>query len=305
MEEIKPIRNAVHVCSLNTSAIKRIAAQAVESAEDGDKDTACRLRWLAVAMEYNRHTQMQYIFQTLGSKEKSPKFRAVRMGPFWQQWKRQSLRSDWATIRECVDKRAIGTDLKYSSRFFESQRVELAARAFQNSEFLKKMPISAILTPKPVEALYPFTTPGSTRPGYFNQGYNYVESAALTTMSDVSDSETETQEIDPWDRPLEDRFKEKAAERHFKNVNFTQPEGQEHIRSRGVPDTNNPSLIKDEKKGKENEKKERSKKSGASMKRSTIIKGAVVVAAVVLIIFVLLYFFKSSPPPPPVKKGKK
>ena len=250
MDDIKPIHNAVHVCSLNTSWLKRIAKQAVEEADAGEKVTAYRLMWLNVAMAFNRQVQMQYILKNLGSKGKSPKFRAIRMGTFWHRWKREVLRGDWATLRECVDMRVIQSDLRDSSRFFESQRIELAARAFQNSPFLKNMPISDILTPRPVDNVYAFTTPGSNRPGYYNQGYNYVESTALSTMSDVSDSETETQELDPWDRPLEEQFKEKAVERKFKNVNFTQDpkarreenqeEKEETTKSNIAPGTDNP-----------------------------------------------------------------
>ena len=63
MNDIQPIQNAVHVCSLNTSWIKRIAKQAVEEAENGDKITAYRLMWLNVAMAYNQKVQLQYIYQ--------------------------------------------------------------------------------------------------------------------------------------------------------------------------------------------------------------------------------------------------
>lgn len=320
MEEIKPIRNAVHVCSLNTSAIKRIAEQAVERAEEGDKDAAYRLRWLTVAMEYNRQNQMQYIFQNLGSKEKSPKFRAVRMNPFWHQWKRESLRKDWSLIRESVDQRLVSADLKESSRFFESQRVELAARSFMNSDLFKKMPISDVLTSKPVEVIFPFQTPGSTRPGYFNQGYNYVESAALSSMSDVSDSETEDPNIDPWEKPLEEQFKEKAAERQFNNINFTQQDPKakreenqqasgEHTVSRGVPGTNNPPVIKEED-VKKQEKKEFAKKPENSESKpksnKIVIYGAIAAAVVLLLIFVYLHFFKSTPAPAtPASASKK
>ena len=312
MDEIKPIHNAVHVCSLNTSAIKRIAQQAVEEADAGEKVTAYRLMWLNVAMAFNRQFQMQYILQHLGSKGKSPKFRAVRLGPFWHRWKREVLRSDWATIRENVDRRIIQTDLRDSSRFFESQRIELAARSFQSSSFMKNMPINDILTPRAVDAVFPFATPGSNRPGYFNQGYNYVESTALSTMSDISDSETETQELDPWDRPLEDQFKEKAVERKFKNVNFTQDpkakreenqqskENEEMTKSRNVPGIDNPpeKVQIPETDNKENEPKEKAKKAetepvinnSAPPKSKSITKIAIAGAAVAIIL-VLIYLF--------------
>ena len=318
MDEIKPIHNAVHVCSLNTSWLKRIAKQAVEEADAGEKVTAYRLMWLNVAMAFNRQVQMQYILKNLGSKGKSPKFRAIRMGTFWHKWKREVLRTDWATLRECVDMRVIQSDLRDSSRFFESQRIELAARAFQNSPFLKNMPISDILTPRPVDNVFAFTTPGSNRPGYYNQGYNYVESTALSTMSDVSDSETETQELDPWDRPLEEQFKEKAVERRFKNINFTEDpkakreenpeEKEETTRSNIVPGTDNPpenkkekspetrerEVVAEEEKAPEKEHVEE-KSVPVQPKEAPKAKGNaakyLIAAGVVAIVLVLIFFF--------------
>lgn len=229
---MNPIPNSVHVCSLQTSAIKKIAQQAVEEAENGDMVTAYRLKWLNVAMEYNRQKQMQYVFANLGSKGKSPAFRAIRMRPFWHMWRKESLRIDWNEIRENIDRKMMIQDLSETTRYFESQRIELACRAFAQSPAILQLPLADIVNSKKVKELYTFQTPGSVRPGYYNQGYNYVESAALSTFSDVSDSEPQTESVDPWDRPLEEEFVELAEERGFIEQ---QKQAEQKVEDRDVP----------------------------------------------------------------------
>lgn len=221
---MKPVRSAVHVCSLSVSAIKAIAEQAIEEAENGQMITAYRLQWLNIAMEYNRQKQMQYILRNLGAKSKSPKFRAIRMNAFWHQWKREVLRSDWATIRQAVDRKMIEYDIRDKGNFFSSQRIELAARSFIQTAPVLNTPIDDIVNIKKVKPLYAFQTPSAHKPGYFNKGYNYCESNDITqTISDVSDSTIESTEVDTDDQSLTEKFKQLAETRGFtKDIQFHQ-----------------------------------------------------------------------------------
>ena len=232
MDDIKPIHNAVHVCSLNTSWLKRIAKQAVEEADAGEKVTAYRLMWLNVAMAFNRQVQMQYILKNLGSKGKSPKFRAIRMGTFWHRWKREVLRGDWATLRECVDMRVIQSDLRDSSRFFESQRIELAARAFLRLDVVKHTPIDDIVNIKPLKPVWSFESPKGIRPGYLNQVLDLCGSTQITTMSELpSVTASQATETSYYDKPFQERFKELAQQRGFAKDDDFEPDlrMEEHL----------------------------------------------------------------------------
>ncbi|EAY05665.1 hypothetical protein TVAG_216410 [Trichomonas vaginalis G3] len=244
---MKPVRSAVHVCSLSVSAVKAIAEQALEEAEKGEMITAYRLQWLNIAMEFNRQRQMQYIMKNLSSKGKSPKFRAIRMNSFWHKWKREVLRSDWGTIRQAVDRKMIDYDIRDKGNFFSSQRIELAARNFIQLPAVVNTPIDAIVNIKAVKPLYAFQTPGAHKPGYFNKGYVYCESNDITqTISDVSDTTIDSTAVDTDDQPFTEKFKQLAQERGFtRDVQFYDDDPKAEAvdvastQSRSVPVTDN------------------------------------------------------------------
>lgn len=192
----------MHVCSLSLSPMRKIEEALKEAERTQDDELKNRMLWLQVSMEFNRTKQIQYIFQHLSSKKNSPKFRVIRLNAFWHKWKREALRLDWGFLRDLVDRKSIDLSLEERHEYFNSQRVELAARTFMNRNEIKNPRLCDILNIKPVESIYSFSTPGSNRPGYYNAGYNYIESAALTTLSDVSISSSETEDVNPWDKPL-------------------------------------------------------------------------------------------------------
>lgn len=212
-------RRPVHACSLSISVIKRINDQLEEEKNNGDPDTLRRLKWLEVAMVYNRQLQLKYIYETLGNKGNAPEFRAVRMSQFWHQWKRESLRSDWAILRQCVDRRMATREINDKSNFLESQRIELAARHFLGLDKVKKMPTDEIINIKPLEPVYSFVTPKAILPGFYNQVVDLAESTQVTTMSrdieGISTTTTSTMDSDDDGKTLAERFKELAAERGF------------------------------------------------------------------------------------------
>jgi len=192
----------IHVCSLSTSHLTKIKQQIDGFSTSKDKRLKYRLQWLNVSMEYNRQCQIQNIFQHLGSKANHPRFRVVKMKPFWHQWKKEILRYSWAEFREKVDQRSIETTLTQKQTHFSNQRIELASRAFLKHVSITNPPIKDLLNQKDSSTLTNFQIPASNRPGFFNLGYNYCESEAVRTFSDFPDSETEDEKMEPWERPL-------------------------------------------------------------------------------------------------------
>ena len=230
-EQFQPMPSRIHVCSLSISALRKIEKQEMED-EERDRETNYKLKWLRVAMTYNRILQLQYIYKTLHNKGKSPQFRAVRMNPFWHRWKKEVLRSDWATLRECVDRRMANREIDDKSNFLQSQRIELAARHFIRLDVVKKVPIDDIVNTKPLKPVWSFEQPKGIRPGYLNQVLDLCASTQITTMSELpSNTTTQSTETDYYDKPFQERFKELAQQRGFAKDDDFEPDlrMEEHL----------------------------------------------------------------------------
>jgi hypothetical protein len=172
----------IHVCSLSTSALPRIEKSIKETEDAHNK---LRLKWLNVAMKYNMQTQLQSLYTHLGSKEKHPKFRAIRMRTFWRQWKRQTTRDDWHNIFEDLRHKNVLNQIHFNKVMMDRQRSEIAARNFVNNPLAQFSPIEALFTNKPVNYLYLYENSAACRPGLANQEIDFLTSSAVRTLSEA------------------------------------------------------------------------------------------------------------------------
>lgn len=197
-------RSPIHVCSLSMSPLTNVRkelARALEELTTHDSEETAdplnnpvtydvnRLRWVELSIEYNRQVQLQSVFQQLGNKGNSPRFRAVRMKPLFNAWKREILRANWRDVREALDSKALGQRLDNKKEKFAEQRAELTARSFAQKDTVKEPEISGLVNYKhALEILDSFQTPASVRPGFDNQFLDYCASSAVTTISEVPPS---------------------------------------------------------------------------------------------------------------------
>ena len=141
-------RAPIHVCSLSMSALGNIKKEMrdvdqkyrslppQERARDVTLNlTVNRLRWANLALEYNRFTQLQFVYNHLGDKGSSPEMRQVKMRPLFKAWKREVLRQKWQEVREALDSAGIERRFARKKMGFDSQRAELAGRSLSGLKF--------------------------------------------------------------------------------------------------------------------------------------------------------------------------
>ena len=194
--------NPIHICSLSLSSLNKIKEQVEISNKSNNKNLKYKMLWINTALEYNRQSQLQNIFQHLGSKANHPKFRTIKMKPFWSSWKKEALRFKWAEFREKVDRKSVDQIINKKQTHFMSQRIELSARSFINSSKFKELPLNKLFNLNNSRSLHYFQVPSTNKPGNFNLGYNYLESEAIKTFSEFPESETEEGIVEPWEKPL-------------------------------------------------------------------------------------------------------
>lgn len=180
----------VHVCSLSTSALKRINQSIAEREEDDD--VKMQLKWLRVAMTLNTQTQLQNIYSHCGSRGKDPKFRAIRMMKYWKQWKRQNVREEWLDLTQDFVHKCTVNEIKFNLIELNRSRSELAARHFRTNPLIKFNPLSVLFNSNDIAYIKSYKLPQTCRPGYANARIEFLEGDALKTMTiDISSSEDE------------------------------------------------------------------------------------------------------------------
>lgn len=189
----------VHVCSLSMSCLTRINNVIHEiEGEDISHEDKLRLRWLQVAMSFNRQKQLQYIYAQCGSKGNDPKFRSIRMRSFMNQWKRQVIRDDLIEHLKILRHNHHMEQIKATKMQMIAQRSEISARKFPKTVMLDQMTLSSLFTPKEsINRLNAFEAPTTCRPGYYNRGYQFLETTAVRTLSTAP---TELTEESKWSK---------------------------------------------------------------------------------------------------------
>lgn len=196
-------RAPIHVCSLSMSPLTAVQKDMKEvekqyyalSPEQREKDVAMndkinRLRWVQLSIEYNRQIQLQYVYQHLGDKGNNPRFRQVRMKPLFKAWKREILRQKWQEVRKAVDTKALDQRLTRKFDAFSAQRAELAARSIARGNYMEDPPLKGLIDfAGPLAALNAFQTPESNQTDFYNKGYDYIQSSAVNTISEIPTTE--------------------------------------------------------------------------------------------------------------------
>ena len=193
----------VHVCSLSMSVLKEVKKELREVEEKYRSmtqeeqttdvyinDKLNRLRWTNLSMEYNRFSQLQYVYNRLGDKGANPRFRQVKMKPLFNAWKREVLRQKWREAREAIDTAGIQKRLSLRKMNFDSQRAQLAAKALSGLDFLNEPPLAGLVElNEDLNNLLSYQSPQSVSLGFFNQGYDFVTTNGVKTFTDIPTSE--------------------------------------------------------------------------------------------------------------------
>ncbi|EAY06684.1 hypothetical protein TVAG_211350 [Trichomonas vaginalis G3] len=180
----------VHVCSLSTSALKRINASIEE--REQDDEVKMQLKWLKVAMTLNSQTQLQNIYSHLGSRGKDPKFRAIRMSRYWKQWRRQIIRGDWEDLTQSFIHQCTLNEIKFNKVELNRCRSELAARHYRKNPAIKFNPLGVLFNNSDLAYIKSYQVPATCSPGYANHGIKFLETDDLKTMTmDISSSDNE------------------------------------------------------------------------------------------------------------------
>ncbi|EAY22233.1 hypothetical protein TVAG_094080 [Trichomonas vaginalis G3] len=217
-------RAPIHVCSLSMSPLTAVQKDMREvekqynalTPEQREKDVSMndkinRLRWVQLSIEYNRQIQLQYVYQHLGDKGNNPRFRQVRMKPLFNAWKREILRQKWLEVRKAVDTKALDQRLTRKFDAFSAQRAELAARSVARCDFLKDPPLKGLIDiADPLAALSAFQTPDSNQTDFYNKGYDFVQSSAVNTISELPTQETNEEPLN--NEEIRQRLKSRGIE---------------------------------------------------------------------------------------------
>ena len=193
----------VHVCSLSMSVLKEVKKELREVEEKYRSmtqeeqttdvyinDKLNRLRWTNLSMEYNRFSQLQYVYNRLGDKGANPRFRQVKMKPLFNAWKREVLRQKWREARAALDTAGIQKRLSLRKMNFDNQRAQLAAKALSGLDFLNEPPLAGLVELNDdLNNLLSYQSPQSVSLGFFNQGYDFVTTNGVKTFTDIPTSE--------------------------------------------------------------------------------------------------------------------
>lgn len=149
-----------------------------------------KLRWVNLSMEYNRQTQLQYVFQHLGDKGSNPRLRSVRMKPMFSAWKREILRQKWREVSEAINSENVHKRLDKKFDSFAQQRATLSARNMEKSNVLLNPPVLDLLDMQDqLNFIDSFQTKESQKAEFFSQGIDFLQSSACKTITEIPETE--------------------------------------------------------------------------------------------------------------------
>ena len=197
----------LHVCSLSLSALKEVerdledAQTTIDSLGPEEHFKARglflelnRLRWIQLSMQFNQHTQLQYIHQQNSDKSSNPKFRQILMRPLFNFWKEELIRDNWIQLHKSILEKAAEQRIFARADHFQRQRTILTSKHYsmKYDEFDKLT--KELLGPIEFSQIDSFMTPRSANPRFQNLNHNYCSSDALGEWSDISEEEDEEEE---------------------------------------------------------------------------------------------------------------
>lgn len=196
-------RSPIHVCSLSMSAlntskedlthVNTIYDNLSPEEQQSNKEINLKLnklRWVNLSMEYNRQTQLQYVFQHLGDKGSNPRLRNIRMKPVFAAWKREILRQKWREVSEAINSNSIHKNLDKKFDSFAIQRATLSARSMEGSKLLANPPVLDLLgLDDPLDFIDSFQTKEAQKSEFFLQGIDFLQSSACKTITEIPETE--------------------------------------------------------------------------------------------------------------------
>lgn len=197
-------RSPIHVCSLSLSPLYDVQKQLKEKLDryeqmnsderthDKDlNDEINQLRWVDIAMQYNRQIKLQNVLHHLGDKGSNPSLRQVKIRPVFAAWKREVLRQRWEEVVGRTSNQALAARLSKKFETFSNQRSQVAAKSMSNLDLITDKPIIDLLDIDAASiALDSFQTKESQKPENLDQGLNFMASSAVGTFSEIPTAET-------------------------------------------------------------------------------------------------------------------
>ena len=166
-----------------------------------------RLRWTELSMEYNRNIQLKYVYSQLGDKASNPKFRQVKIRSVLGSWKRELLRQKWYDVRNMLNANALGKRMDKKIETFKEQRSLIAGRSIASLGFVSQPLITELIPYEdPLECILAFGMP-STMHFVPDRNYEYLESSAVKTISEVP---TDDESIEAIDEVVKQRLRQRG-----------------------------------------------------------------------------------------------
>jgi len=198
----------IHVCSLSMSALREVdqlineCTKTIDQLDNEEKLKADeqfsrlnKFRWAQLAMQYNQHKQLQYIYQQMGDKSSHPEFRQIKMKPIFNFWRKQIMRDNWLQLHKAICMQAAEKKIQNKADYFVKQRSLIAAKSFKDSIDLYSVPIG-LVDLSPLDYLMSFRRPRSCGLNFENMECNLEDSDAIqdfsSTFDQVSSDENET-----------------------------------------------------------------------------------------------------------------
>jgi hypothetical protein len=197
-------RSPIHVCSLSLSPLNEVQNKLKdklaqyerlndeERTHDKDlNDEINQLRWVELAMQFNRQTKLQSVLQHLGDKGSNPSLRQVKVRPVFNAWKREILRQRWQEVVGLTSNQALASRLTKRFETFSNQRSQVAAKSITNLNLITDKPIIDLLgIDEACDALDSFQTKESQKQENVDEGFDYIASSAVATITELPTAET-------------------------------------------------------------------------------------------------------------------
>ena len=261
-----------------------------------------QLRWIQLCMQYNQHTQLQYIHDQNSDKSSNPKFRQILMRPLFNFWRQEYMRDHWLELQRAIFEKAAEQRINARADHFQRQRTTLSSnrfsRRFDNFDKLT----AELLAKTPLELLDAFMLPSSSDLKSFNKDRNYCSSDAIEMWSDEEEEEEEEYN--------ENKQEEEEKGEDNENKDESNKENEEQAKEREVEIDEDDELIdtKDEEEKKEHEEpiqveaieekvEDNTKENAKKRNRLSPLLYIILALIVIIIIVGLVFYFKSKQQP--------
>ena len=199
----------IHVCSLSMSALREVddlvndCSKTIDQMDreeklkdEGQFKLLNRYRWAQLAMQYNQHMQLQYIYKQQGDKGNYPEFRQIKMKPLFKYWRKQIMRDNWVQLQKAIYKQTSEKKIQDKADHFVKQRALLAGKSFKETINLYTVPTIGLVDLSALNYLMNFKGPKSCSLNYENMVADFADSDVVqdfsSTFDQISSDDDET-----------------------------------------------------------------------------------------------------------------